>query len=210
MFVLVVQIRSQDAASTAAQHDRYAELAARFPGFRYKHVMRFEADPGRYIDLMAWELQEHSETFGVDPEYQRQRPPSPAADSAPAARAPDNPGYYSVVCERVAARGRILRQEIAIVDAPPGGDRALSDAGRSLCAAAEGAPGVLSLCVLRNLGWPARHAIVAAYATAETSSLAEAAPTRAAWAQLVRCCATPPVMETGGLVVQHDGAHGAH
>jgi heme-degrading monooxygenase HmoA len=209
VFVIVVQIRSSDPQALAAQHERYAELAGRFPGIRYKHVMRSALEPERYIDLMAWERREQSEAFGVDPAYQQLRPPASATRSVASERSDANPGYYEPVAELLLPGAAIGRQEVSFVQALPGREQALAAEAGALVAAAEALPGLASLRVLRNLGRPAQHVIVAAYVDAGgdesgASALASAAPTREAWARLAACCAVKPAPEPGSLVVRFD------
>ncbi len=209
MFVIVVQIRAGDPQALAAQHERYAGLAGRFPGVRYKHVMRSASEPDRYIDLMAWERREQSEEFGLDPEYQRLRPPPSATRSVLSERSDANPGYYEPVAELVRPEAAIGRQEVAFVDARPGREQALAAEAGALVAAAGALPRLASLRVLRNLGRPAQHVIVAAYVDAradadEESALATAAPTWEGWTRLVACCAAEPAPESGSLVVRFD------
>jgi quinol monooxygenase YgiN len=204
-FVIVVQIRASDPEALAAQHARYAELAGRFPGIRYKHVMRSASEPDRYIDLMAWERREQSEEFGVDPEYQRARPPASATRAVSIGGSDANPGYYEPVAELVRPEAAIAAQEVAFIEARPGREQGLAAAARALVAGAEALPALASLRVLRNLGRPAQHVIVTAYVEkGATAEVAAAEPTREAWAELVACCPAEPVAEPGSLVVRFD------
>ncbi|MCY4640705.1 MAG: hypothetical protein OXC94_10255 [Chloroflexi bacterium] len=202
MFVIVVQIRAADPEAQARQHGVYARIAGRYPGMRYKHVMRSESDGDRYVDLMAWETQQQSEAFGVDPEYQRLRPPRSATRTVPRFLRDDNPGYYGLVAETARPGAAIARQQVVFVDARPGREGELAAAGRRLAAGAGGLAGLTSLRVLRNLGWPARH--VVAVAASEAVEVAEAGPTRTAWERLAACCTAPPEWESGHLVVRWD------
>ena len=202
MFVIVVQIRASDPDAHAAQHELYAQLAGRYPGMTYKHVMRSHADGDRYIDLMAWENQQQSEAFGVDPEYQRLRPPRSATRPSPSQFSDANPGYYGPVAEMVRPGAAIVGQDVAFVSARPGSEGELAAASRDLATAADELPALASLRVLRNLGWPAQHVIVAA--ASDAVDIASAEPTRAAWERLAACCTTPPDWESGYLVVRWD------
>ena len=202
MFIIVVRIRAADPEAQAARHEVYARIAGRYPGMRYKHVMRSESDGDRYVDLMAWETQQQSEAFGVDPEYQRLRPPRSSTRAVAGLLGDDNPGYYGLVAETARPRAAIARQQVVFVDARPGREGELAAAGRELAAAAGELAGLASLRVLRNLGRPARH--VVAVASGGGVDVAEAGPTRAAWERLAGCLAAPPAWESGHLVVRWD------
>lgn len=207
VFVIVVQIRAADPEAQARQHGVYAEIAGRYPGMRYKHVMRSEADGDRYIDLMAWESQQQSEAFGVDPEYQRLRPPRSATSALPSLLRDDNPGYYGLLSETARAGAPIARQQVAVVDARPGLEGELAAAGRELVEGAAALQGIASARLLRNLGWPARHVVAVAWS--EAGDVAGAGPTRAAWERLSACCTGEPSWDEGHLVVRWDAGEPA-
>ena len=207
MFVIVVQIRAADPDQQARQHEVYAALAGRYPGLRYKHVMRSEADGDRYIDLMAWESQQQSEAFGVDPEYQRLRPPRSVTRAVPSILRDDNPGYYGLLAETARPEAPIARQQVSVVDARPGREGELAAAGRELVDGAAALPDIASARLLRNLGWPARHVVAVAWS--EPGEVGEAGPMRSPWERLAECCTEAPEWEAGRLVVRWDAGNPA-
>ncbi len=89
--------------------------------------------------------------------------------------------------------------------ARPGNEHALAEAARALVGAAEALPRLANVRVLRNLGRPADHVVVAAYEDAAGEPLAASAATAEAWARLADCCAAAPAPEPGALVVRFDG-----
>ena len=198
MFAAIAEIIAtpERSAGIANDHERYSRLAEAHPGLLFKHVMRSDADPQRFIDVMAWQSQADSEAFGVDPQFQRIRPSrgGPFVPVIPE-RSWMNPGYYAD--HRTVTRDcpATTRQVTGYYHAAHGREGEFARLTEQLAADVAAGSEPVSFWAFVNLGLPEWWCIVL-----QRNDVTE----RDLPAGLTALCSVPPTIDVGDLVMRFD------
>lgn len=198
MFASIAEILAEPerAAGIADDHERYSRVAEAHPGLIFKHVMRSDDDPRRFIDVMAWRSQADSEAFGVDPEFQRIRPSRgrPFVAVVPE-RSWMNPGYYTARHALTRGDARIPRMVTGYFHAAHGRERDFAGLTDQLAATVAAGRDPVAFWAFMNLGLPEWWCIVLQRADARPSDLPD---------ELAEVCSVPPRIDAGPLVMRFD------
>jgi hypothetical protein len=198
MFAAIAEIIATPARADAManDHERYSRVAEAHPGLLFKHVMRADDDPQRFIDVMAWESQTNSEAFGIDPQFQRIRPSLGGPyDPVVPARSWMNPGYYgdrhSIVRDCVG----ITRQVVGYFHAAHGHERDFARIVDQLAAEIASRAEPVGFWAFVNLGLPEWWCVVLQRDDAALEHLPQ---------ELSQLCSLPPTVDVGDLVMRFD------
>lgn len=201
MFAVIVQIEGN--ANTperiARQHTIYSELAGKYPGMLFKHVAQSAQRPERFIDVMVWDEQDHSEAFGLDPDYQRQRPSSPLSLPSTAERNWANPGYYHELTNTFVPGKPSATMEVGFYRVRPDKIGDFTSLASEIGRRALSADDTSRYQVYSNNGLPSWHVIVI-----ESSGAAPDFLSGETGEQLAALCAEPPLLDSGDILVKFD------
>lgn len=198
MFASIAEIVAtpERAAGIAGDHERYSRVAEAHPGLLFKHVMRSDDDPFRFVDVMAWRSQADSEAFGVDPEFQRIRPSRgrPFVPVVPE-RSWMNPGYYTARHAITRGGTAITRMVTGYFHAAHGREREFAELTDELAAGIAARQDPVGFWAFVNLGLPAWWCVVLQRDDATTGDLP---------AQLAAVCSVPARIDAGDVVMRFD------
>lgn len=201
LFAVIVQIEgnAETPERISRQHTIYSELAGKYPGMLFKHVAQSVQRPHRFIDVMVWDTQEHSEEFGLDPDYQKQRPSSPISLPSTAERNWANPGYYHDLRNYVVAGKESASMEVGFYRLVPGNEGAFIGIADEIGNKALANPAVSRFQVYSNNGLPHWRVIVIESGPSPTSYLSGLNGKR-----LADLCSEPPLIDSGEILVKFD------